>query len=253
MDAARARITELAITFSPPSPHKCQTLLPHSSQPPIHPSSPIPPYPPSSPIFSAQLRSVTAIYWYFTVADVIYDVTRPDRLAVRGTLCVRPWLAPLTTRQLHMVAVLRLEPHEERVTSDDDSDVPAAPSRPGGAATAGGIGSGSGSVRGRGKGDVNVSGGGGGGGRRVVCRIAEQSNFFEVDPLVAELPLIGALYAWSARLALLPAVLSHAVTAGNAVYRLGLPGIWVASAVLSGVRQAVTSILHVVFWVPKGR
>ncbi|CAI5947002.1 unnamed protein product [Closterium sp. NIES-64] len=195
------------------------------------------------------LRSVTAIYWYFTVADVIYDVTRPDRLAVRGTLCVRPWLAPLTTHQLHMVAVLRLEPHEERVASDDDSDVSPALSRAGGA-----IGSGSGSVSGREKGGVNASGGGGGGsGRRVVWRIAEQSNFFEVDPLVAEVPLIGALYAWSARLAFLPTVLSHAMTAGNAVYRMGLPGIWVASAVLSGVRQAVTSILHVVFWVPKGR
>ncbi|CAI6004421.1 unnamed protein product [Closterium sp. NIES-64] len=210
--------------------------------------------PPISPCM--ELRSVTAIYWYFTVADVIYDVTRPDRLAVRGTLCVRTWLAPLTTRQLHMVAVLRLEPHEERVASDDSTDVAAAPSRDGGtAATDGiGIGSGSGSVRGRGKGDFNASrGSGGGGGRRVVWRIAEQSNFFEVDPLVAELPLIGALYAWSARLTLLPAVLSHAMTAGNAVYRMGLPGIWVASAVLSGVRQAVTSILHVVFWVPKRR
>ncbi|CAI7853465.1 unnamed protein product [Closterium sp. NIES-54] len=173
------------------------------------------------------LRSVTAIYCYFTVADIIYDVTRPDRLAMRGTLCVRPWLAPLTTRQLQMVAVLRLEPHEERVVSDDsdDSYVPAAPSRPGGAAATGGIGSGCG----------------------------KQSNFFEVDPLVAELPLVGALYAWSARLALLPTVLSHAMTARNAVYSLGLPGIWVASAVLSGVRQAITSILHVVFWVPKGR
>ncbi|CAI5492395.1 unnamed protein product [Closterium sp. Naga37s-1] len=64
------------------------------------------------------LRSVTAIYWYFTVADIIYDVTRPDRLAMRGTLCVRPWLAPLTTRQLQMVAVLRLEPHEERVRKE---------------------------------------------------------------------------------------------------------------------------------------
>ncbi|CAI7884302.1 unnamed protein product [Closterium sp. NIES-53] len=180
-----------------------------------------------SALLNQPLLAVTAIYCYFTVADIIYDVTRPDRLAMRGTLCVRPWLAPLTTRQLQMVAVLRLEPHEERVVSDDsdDSYVPAAPSRPGGAAATGGIGSGCG----------------------------KQSNFFEVDPLVAELPLVGALYAWSARLALLPTVLSHAMTARNAVYSLGLPGIWVASAVLSGVRQAITSILHVVFWVPKGR
>ncbi|CAI5471642.1 unnamed protein product [Closterium sp. Yama58-4] len=160
-----------------------------------------------------------------------------------------------------MVAVLRLEPHEERVASEDYSDAPAAPSGPGGTAAAGAIGndSNSGGVSGGDKGYVNATSSGGGGtggagggsGRWVVWRIVEQSNFFEVDPLVAEVPLIGALYAWSARLAFLPTMLSHAMTAANAVYRLGLPGIWVASSVLSGVRQAVTGILHVLFWVPK--
>ncbi|GJP39903.1 hypothetical protein CLOM_g24228 [Closterium sp. NIES-68] len=189
------------------------------------------------------LRSVTAIYWYFTVADVIYDVTRPDRLVVRGSLCVRPWLAPLTTRQLHMVAVLRLERHEEPLAWGDGSNAAAAAaaSKPGRAAAEGGSGTGGGAG--------NVSGSGSGG--RAVWRIAEQSNFFQVDPLVAELPVIGALYAWSARLALLPTVLSRAMGAANSVYRVGLPGFWLASSVLSAARQAVTSILHVVFWVPK--